>query len=256
MSTVSRSRFVAVAATLALCGTPIANVAAQPAAAPATTRYRVTVVRIRPEMLNEWLEVQRAEVVPALKKAGVASRGAWTTAVGNAFEYAFIEPFPSFAALDGAAPLVAALGAEGAAAVRAKLGKAVLTQRTYLTSRVNDLEIPPGDALVMRTTVRRAAPGKVQEYVAFYRAEVMPTMTKAKADGKIAGATVAVRGVGAASGEVTTTTYYARFADMDAGDPLVQLLGQPAVTQLNAKAMPLVTTVETIIRRRVANLSF
>jgi hypothetical protein len=40
-------------------------------------------------------------------------------------------------------------------------------------------------------------PGKIPEYVAYYRNEVLPGLQKAKASGKIAGATIAIRGVGA-----------------------------------------------------------
>ena len=43
----------------------IAQPAAAAAAAPATTRYQVTVVRIKPDMLNEWIDLQKNEVVPA-----------------------------------------------------------------------------------------------------------------------------------------------------------------------------------------------
>ena len=71
-----------------------------------------------------------------------------------------------------------------------------------------------------------------------------------------AGATVAVRGAGAQSGEFTTVTYYSKFADMDAGDPMVLTLGQDAVDKIGAKGALLSTGVQVIVRRRVAELSF
>ena len=237
-------------------GAPASLVAQTPGAMPATTRSLVTVSRLNPDMVTEWFDLQKNEVVPALKKAGVTSRTVLATQVGNAYEYATLTPFPSWAAMDGDAPLVRALGAEAAARLNAKIRKCILTQQSYMTNRVDDLNMYAGDALVWRIAVRRAMPGKMTEYLAFYKADILPAMQKAKADGKIAGATVAVRGAGAQSGEFTTVTYYSKFADMDAGDPMVLTLGQDAVDKIGAKGALLSTAVQVIVRRRVAELSF
>lgn len=230
---------------------------AQQPTPPTSTRFYVTVVRLKPEMLTQWTALQRDEVTPAMKKAGVTSRIVLANAVGNAFEYTIITPFPSFGAMDGDAPLVRALGQEGAAQLNAKLRPCILEQRSFLTNRQEALQVAPdNDALVWRTTIRRATPGKLQEYLAFLAAEVVPAMKRAKADGKIAGYGVATRGVGAAAGELTTITYYSKFADMDAGDPLVLTLGREAANGVNAKGALLSTTVTTVVRRRVAALSY
>lgn len=223
---------------------------------PATTRYQVTVVRIKPDMLNEWVDLQKNEVMPAQKKGGVKERTVLQTAIGNAFEYTIITPYPSFDALDAPPVNVRALGAEGAARLGEKIRKCIDVQRTYLINRVDDLAIPQGDAVASRTTVVRPAPGKMQEYLNHLRADVLPAMKKAKADGKIAGYAVSTRGVGAQVGEATTTTYYNKFADMDGGNPVVVALGAAAAAPITAKGAALATGVQAIIRRRVADLSF
>jgi len=207
-------------------------------------------------MLNEWIDLQKNEVVPAQKKGGLKERQVWATAVGNSFEYTILVPFEKFALLDSPNPVVTALGAEAAARLNAKTRKCIEVQRTFMTNRVDDLNIPPGTALVMRTVVRRVPPGRAQDYVSFYRADVFPALKKAKADGKIAGATIAIRGVGAQANELTTTEYYNKFADMDAGSPVAAVVGVEANAKINAKGAPLATTVQTVIRRRVAELSF
>jgi hypothetical protein len=51
---------------------------AQPAPAPAPVS-RVTITQVRPDMLNEWLDLQKNEVVPALKKARVATRTVYSS---------------------------------------------------------------------------------------------------------------------------------------------------------------------------------
>ena len=229
--------------------------AASPAA-PNTTRYQVTVIRVKPEMLNEWIDLQKNEVVPGLKKAGIASRSVWSTAVGNSFEYSIVVPFEKFAVMDNPGPLITALGAEAAARLNGKLRKCIETQRTYMANRVNDLNIPAGDALVSRMVVRRIPQGKTQDYLAFYRSEVFPALKKAKEQGKIAGAQVSVRGMGAQANEVVTTEFYSKFADLDAGSPVLAVVGQPANDAINAKGTALATNVQTVLRRRVADLSF
>lgn len=246
-------------AALALVAASPAPAVAQPAAAAATTtRSQVTIVRIKPDMLNEWIDLQRNEVVPALKKAGVQSRTVWATAVGNSFEYTIVVPFEKWAAMDSPGPLVAALGAEAAARLNAKTRKCIEVSRTFMSNRIDDLNIPAGNALVMRSAVRRAAPGKMQEYLSHQRADILPVMKKAKADGKIAGAGVSTRGVGAGADEVVVTTYYNKFADMDTtpAGPLAQVLGAEAAAKINAKGAGLSTPVQVIIRRRMADLSY
>ena len=186
MKPLSTSLLAVAALTLVVSAASPAPAMAQPAAT--TTRSQVTVVRIKADMLNEWLDLQRNEVVPALKKAGIKQRTVWNTAVGNSFEYTILTPFDKWAIMDAPGPLVAALGAEAAARLNAKIRKCIEVQRTFMTNRVNDVDIPAGNALVMRTVVRRVPQGKAQDFVSFYRADVFPALKKAKAEGKIAGA--------------------------------------------------------------------
>ena len=264
MKPLSPSLLVVALSLIAVASPPLAMAqtaaAAQTAAtqtpASSRTRAHVTVVRIKADMLTEWIDLQKNEVVPALKKAGVAQRSVWATAVGTSFEYTILTPFEKFAAMDSPGPLVTALGAEAAARLNAKLRKCIEVQRTYMTNRVDDLDIPAGNALVMRTVVRRVPPGKVQDYVNFYRTDVYPALQKAKAEGRIAGSTIAISGAGAQANELTTTEYFNKFADLDAGHAVAAVLGPEANAKMNAKGGPLATTVQTIIRRRVADLSF
>ncbi len=254
MKPLSTSLLAVAALTLVVSAASPAPAMAQPAAA--TTRSQVTVVRIKADMLNEWLDLQRNEVVPALKKAGIKQRTVWNTAVGNSFEYTILTPFDKWALMDAPGPLVAALGAEAAARLNAKIRKCIEVQRTFMTNRVNDVDIPAGNALVMRTVVRRVPQGKAQDFVSFYRADVFPALKKAKAEGEIAGAGIAIRGAGSQANEVTTTEYFSKFADLDAPSPLAAVVGPEATAKINAKGNALATNVQTIIRRRVADLGF
>ena len=100
-------------------------------------------------------------------------------------------------------------------------------------------------------------PGKQDEYLNYLKNDLLPVMKKAKDAGKIAGYTVSLRGEGApVAGELTTTTYFTKFADLDAGNPAVTVVGQAATTALTARGAALATTTQVIVRRRVAELSF
>jgi hypothetical protein len=224
--------------------------------APPVNRQQVTLVRLKPDMVNEWLALQKNELMPAQKKGGVTTRTTLQTVLGNAFEYATIIPYPSFGILDGQNAQQKALGTEAAAKLADKIRKCVLTQSTYLLTRRDDLSIPQGTATAARTAVVRPLPGKQDEYLNYIKNDLLPVMKKAKDAGKIAGYTVSIRGVGAAAGELTTTTYYNKFADIDAGNPAIAVVGQAAATALTAKGAALATNVQVIVRRRVADLSF
>src|ERR1700704_1890318 len=61
-------------------------------------RSVVTVVRIKPEMLDEWRDVEKTGVVPALKRQGVRTRTVYAAGpFGPAFEYTIVQPLAKFA---------------------------------------------------------------------------------------------------------------------------------------------------------------
>ena len=67
-------------------------------------RSLVVVVQVKPEMVDEWLKLQKDTVVPELKKAGVPSRTVYSSRVfGTAFEYRIVQPLNRFADFDSAA---------------------------------------------------------------------------------------------------------------------------------------------------------
>jgi len=75
---------VVVASTLFLAAAdPVPTVAQT---APAANRQQVTLVRLKPDMVTEWLALQKNEVMPAQKKGGVTTRTTLQTVLGNAFE--------------------------------------------------------------------------------------------------------------------------------------------------------------------------
>lgn len=231
-----------------------ASLHAQPR--PGITRSYVQVVTLKPDMVNEWLTLQRNEVIPAQKKAGVASRITLATAVGDLNEYVTITPFPEWAAMDGANPLVRALGAEGAAALIAKLRRCILVQTSYMANRRDSLSVPATDGPIWRYSIQQLASGKQAEYLEHYRRELLPVAQKAKAQGLNQGTTLAIRGAGAPSGEVIVITHHAKFADLDKPPMNTSVLGAAEAAKLNAKTAALATQRRVVIRRVLADLTY
>ncbi|HEX4936363.1 MAG TPA: hypothetical protein VFV33_24445, partial [Gemmatimonadaceae bacterium] len=142
------------------------------------------------------------------------------------------------------------------ARLNAKLRRSILTQQTYMVNRRDSLSIPAADAEIWRTAIRVIQPGKMQEFLQFYRTDMLPALQKARASGTIAGATLAFRGVGAMSGEFTETTHYTKFADLDGGSPVLAALGAEANAKVMAKGALLATTKQVVVRRRLPDLSY
>ena len=99
-----------------------AHAAAQsPAALPAHSS--VAIIHVKPDMLDEWVDLEKNEVIPAQKKGGLASRTTYHTVRGNPFEYVIVTPFEKWATFDGTSPQIRALGTDGSSRLGAKLRK-------------------------------------------------------------------------------------------------------------------------------------
>lgn len=222
---------------------------AQPASAPT---FRVIVTHVRPDMLTEWLDLQKNEVVPALKKAGVPTRTVLATFFGNLGEYSVIQPFQKFADFDSPGPLVKALDSPGATRLNEKLRKCTVSQNSYENIRIpeisNELTPPPEVVVSVRY---RIAPGKMNDFIAMVKSDVLPIYKKAKVS-----LIVNRRGPGGNVNDVTMSTGYQKYAQMDGGPFLTQQLGEDGAAKLNAKFAPFRTTVEVLVRHRVDDLSF
>jgi hypothetical protein len=225
-----------------------------PAQSDMPLRSRVTVTHVKPDMLTEWVDLQKNEVVPALKKAGEKTRTVYVTSLfGNAYEYVLISPIEKMSQFDGPNPIVKALDTPGATRLNEKLRKCTDISTSYMITRLPEISnIPEGPTPNMIVTVRyRIAPGKQQDFQNLMKAEVLPVYKKAKV-----GLIVNQRGPGANPNEVTLSTAYTKFADMEGGPFMTQQLGQEGANRLNAKFVGVRNVVEVVVRRKVADLSF
>jgi hypothetical protein len=229
--------------------------ATKPALPPKREMIQVTVVKVKPDLLNEWLEFQKNETIPMLKKAGATRRDAWQTGIfGESGMYAFVAPIENFNQYDGDNPPLRALGADGARAYAEKNRRFIVSSHTYADQTRPDLGYelkmsgPPKLALLSNIQI---ALGKGSDYEALIKSDVLPVMRKARL-----GYAVSQTVLGGDINEFTTLIFYDTFADIGKGHPFDRILGADGSRQLTAKAVGIVTHVERSIVRYVPELSF
>ena len=230
---------------------PTAN-AQQP---PADRTLNVLVVSVKPDMLHEWTDLVKNEVLPALKKAGIPSVTAMQTVFGIGNEFQFITPLEKMSMLDLPPALERGLGKEGGARLTEKLRKCTTFSRSYLATSVGSMSNPPpaGKTLPIRIYARyRISAGKTAEYENYFKTEVLPQYKKAGL-----AVSYARRGLGAqAAGEVVIVTQYENFAALEGGPPLRKIMGEEAYNKMITKATGLRAHIDTIVRRYRPDLSY
>lgn len=232
---------------------------AQTSTPQSRNRNQITITTVKSDMINEWVDLQKNEVIPALKKAGVTTRTVLATTFGTSFEAMILTPLDTYSLLDGQGPLVRALGAEAANRLNGKLAKCIASQRTYISTRADELSLLPDSGVTPLVRVRtrfRTQLGKSQDFENIVKTDALPAYKKAKADGKIAGLVTVRFGAGANALDRVLIVEYSKFAEMDAGNPLVNAMGQDAFNKLAVKLASTATLIDVTVQRRIADLSF
>jgi hypothetical protein len=193
----------------------------------------------------------------ALAPLGVSTRTVLETVFGDRPEYVTIRPLESFAEFDGEGLLQSALGEREAAALIAKLQACEVSNVRFILNRQDEFTIGDTAAPIRVTTYYQVNPGAGPLYREFLRDEVLPLNRQALESGKIAGFGVSIWAQGSPQpGVWSQTTYLPNAAALDAGGIAGQLLGDAGVQALGARAAQLRTTVRTVVRRRLPELSY
>ena len=215
---------------------------------------RVTIIHVKPDMVNEWREIEKS-YVPDLKKGGQKSRTVYQTYIfGNSYEYVIVAPIDNFGDFDGQSPLAKALAPAALASRGEMLRKCVESSTSFMSTReveisnlIQNDSIPP----IFVSARYRIAPGKFQEFVNLMKSDILPVYKKAGVR-----MTVARRSVGTNPNDLTINSYYKTFADWGGGPLLTKQLGAEASAKINAKFAGVRTLIEVVTRRRVDDLSF
>ena len=229
----------------------------QPAAQAPPARTRVQTVQVKPEMVGAWLELHRTEAIPALKKAGVPWRWAFSNGgpVGPGFTYTIVTPVANFAQFDLGPSLRRGMTPEAYARFQEKertmLVSTSATVQTLVQSAsiVSGSSTPPPIALV--TTIQ-LLPGRGQEFAAITASDFVPAMKKAGATDYWVFAT----NFGGPPGQRTIVRPLSKWADLDSQNPMARALGAEAAQKLNQKRVQLTSSAVTTVVSFVPELSF
>ena len=222
---------------------------------PEPSLISIVVIGIKADMVEDWEDLQKNELGPALQEAGLAFRDIWQTAAfGDTNQYAIVTPIQSYSAYDEPGVLNATLGDAGAARLIAKLRKCVVSRVVYAASARNDLSIPPeGPPKLAVVSTYQVRPGRAEDYSQYLENEIVPVIKQAEGiDGFLVSQTI----FGGNPHEWTTLTLIDNYAQIENGPPITRVLDEEQVAELNAKGRELATEVSRIVVRYRGDLSF
>jgi hypothetical protein len=215
----------------------------------------ITIVQIRPELANEWLEFQKNETMPTLKKGGVRQRSAFATVIGPSFEYAFLTPAENLAERDGDNPIVKALGQDGARAYAQQSRRFIASQRTSVVRLRTDLTYRPDPTAQLPMAVVSAysiAAGRAADFENYIKTDVIAAHREMKTGGL-----AVYQGLfGGDGSEFIVATLARDFAELDKGPAMRRAYGTERAAAIQKKLAGVVAHVERTVVHEVPELSF
>jgi hypothetical protein len=215
----------------------------------------ITIVQVKPDLVNEWLEFQKNEAIPALKKGGVTQRSAFATAIGPSFEYAFLTPAANLAERDRDNPIVKALGQDGARVYTQKSRRFIASQRTSVARLRTDLTYRPDPSAQLPMVVVSAysiAAGRAADFENYIKTDVIPAHKQLTTGGL-----VVYQGLfGGDGSEFIVATLAHNFAELDKGPAVRLAYGAERAAAIQRKLAGVVAHVERTVVREVPELTF
>lgn len=219
-------------------------------------RLLVTVVDIKPEMVNEYETFVKTETIPALKKAGVTRRDAWVTSVfGQSYRYIYVQPIVNYSEFDGPSPFQKALG-NGYDAWLAKSRTFQTSLKRYVVDTRPDLSYikenvtPFGTVAVVSHAT--AAAGRTAEVESWVKSDLLPAMRRSD----VPGYRVSKVSLGGNANEYITLVLHANMAELEKGPPVYRVMSKDDGDKLYAKlAAGALTNVERYVVKLSGDLS-
>jgi hypothetical protein len=244
------------AAGLLICLTGLAVAQNTPQNTPQNTWIRVTTVKVKPEMVPEWRELEKNEIIPAYKKAGVPGYSVWQTSMfGDAYEYTLVMPIAKFEQFDGESPLVKAMKPEDRVRLGNRMIRCIVSQHSSALLSRADISIQKEGAkmadLIMVNTIQ-LQPKNVSAYMSYLKEEMKPVMEKAGVDWWLVYSDV----FGAGHTQITTVRSMKNWAEIDAGPIARRLLSPPEYTRVTEKGQALTESSTIEMARLVKDLSY
>jgi hypothetical protein len=204
-----------VVAAIALAGIALVNRAGAQAPQPTPVRIQVTVIQLKPDMMTTWEDLQKNELIPAQKKAGLPWRQTLANgASGQGFTRITIVPLANYAQLDMPGFIQRAVSAEANANYNAKLRTTILSQHAAIVTLQPDLSIDSNATTPLGLQVVQTVellPGKGDAFAASMKEDYLPAYKKAG----VKDYWVFNTNQGGPGGERTLVRPIAKYADLD-----------------------------------------
>lgn len=250
--------FIGVAAIVLAVIVAVSRAQAPAQQQPPPQRIVITVTQLRPEMVATWEDLQKNELIPAQKKAGLAWRHTLGNgASGQSFTRVTIAPIANYAQLDMPGFITRAISAEANANYNAKIRPTIESQRQAIATLQTDLSIVSNsatmDALQVVQTVE-LLPGKGDDFAASMSQDYLPAYKKAG----VKDYWVFNTNQGGPGGERVLVRPIAKYADLDKPGLLAQAgLSQEAQDKIGARRnATLANGIRTEVFRFIPELSY
>ena len=256
-SRVKKSLVAVVVATAAVAIITITSRAQAPAQPP-PPRVQVAVIQLKPDMMTTWEDLQKNEMIPAQKKAGLPWRHTLANgASGQGFTRVTLIPLANYAQLDMPGFITRAISAEANANYNAKLRPTIESQHTWIQTLQADLSIQSNATTMQPLSVVQTVellPGKGDDFAASMKEDYLPAYKKAG----VKDYWVFNTNQGGPGGERILVRPIAKYADLDMPGLLAQArLTQEQQDKIGARRnATLASGVKTEVYRFIPELSY
>jgi hypothetical protein len=212
-------------------------------------------INVKPETAPDWADLQKSELIPTQKKAGLPWRDAWANGPGgDPYLRAIVTPVSSLAQYDNPNPLIKVLGEQGFAAFSAKSRKLVAGSHSTIVMTRPDLGFGTrqGTPKLAILSVVNAASGRGPDFEALLKTDIVPALKRAG----VTYYSVVQVVFGDDVNKYMTLTLVNDYSEIAKGSPLERALGPEGMANLTRKAGPLVTRLERRIIRYLPDLSY
>lgn len=249
------TRWIVAASTIAAVALVLAGTSSDARAQDADVGswMRVDIVQILPRELDEYIEIQLEDVNPALRRAGVPWRSAWSTAeFGNTYERLFVTPISSMGEFDTGGPLARALDPDRLGRIRDRVRQTLAGRQSYAIRYHPELSIESDDVSglsLARVTTVQVAPGRVADWQEFLR-DNLPLFEGANI---VFGVYERFFGPGPSTWQIVEN--HASFAELDEPGIIARTFGEQA-SEVAARLSGVLLAVERSVLRYDPELSF
>lgn len=232
---------VSTAAAIVLAAGTLSIAAQTKPEAPAPSLMEVTWVTAKPDMTEEFQDMVKDGLNPALVKGGLKTSWTWHNALGDEFAYVFVSPLSKMAERDGPSPVEKGMAPEAIGPFFKKAGTMVTSVRTAVMMERPDLSFlkdggPPKLAVVV---TMKAAPGKQSEFDTYFMNEFMPAFKKSDAKALLMHQVM----MGGDPHEYVMIVPIDNWADIDKGPPPSRTMGMDGWKKLVARMPGSITDI-------------